>query len=106
MEEYLHVLTTIDSEEKAGELQRLLVEERAAACVQILGPISSLYWWEGKIEQAQEWLCLAKTRRSEFRRLERLVKEHHPYETPEIIALPILAGNDDYLKWIKAETRP
>lgn len=106
MEEYLHVLTTIDSKEKAGELQRLLVEERAAACVQILGPISSLYWWEGEIEQAQEWLCLAKTRRSEFSRLERLVKEHHPYETPEIIAIPIIAGSEDYLQWIKTETQP
>ena len=106
MEEYLHVLTTIDSKEKAGKLQRLLVEERAAACVQTLGPISSLYWWEGEIEQAQEWLCLAKTRRSEFSRLERLVKEHHPYETPEIIGIPILAGNEDYLEWISAETRP
>ena len=105
MEEYLHVLTTIDSKEKAHQLQRLLVEERAAACVQILGPISSLYWWEGEIEQAEEWLCLAKTRGSEFTRLERLIKEHHPYETPEIIGLPILAGNRDYLKWISAETK-
>ena len=106
MDDYIQVLVTIDSKEKAGELQRLLVEERAAACVQILGPISSLYWWDGQIEEAQEWLCLSKTRGSEYRRLEALIREHHPYETPEIIAIPILAGNEDYLEWISAETRP
>jgi periplasmic divalent cation tolerance protein len=106
MEEYVHVLTTVDNEEKAAELQRLLVEERAAACVQVLGPISSLYGWEGQIEEAQEWLCLVKTRGSEYQRLESLIKENHPYETPEIIAIPIIAGNEDYLEWIKAETTP
>ena len=104
MEDYIQVLISIDSEERAHGLQRLLLEERAAACVQILGPISSAYWWQGKIEEAEEWLCLAKTRRAVYQRLEQLVIERHPYDTPEIIAMPILTGYVDYLDWIDAET--
>jgi periplasmic divalent cation tolerance protein len=72
----------------------------------VLGPISSTYWWQGKIEDAQEWLCLAKTQAQLYEKLESLVKENHPYETPEIIAVPILAGNKGYLEWIDAETGP
>jgi len=105
MEEYIHVLVSIDSEERAHALQRLLVEERAAACVQVFGPISSAYWWQGQIEEAQEWLCLAKTCRRAYERLESLIKENHPYETPEIVAIPIVAGKKEYLAWIEAETR-
>ena len=106
MEDYIQVLVSIDSEERAHGLQRLILERRAAACVQILGPIFSAYWWQGQLEEAQEWLCLAKTRRSEYHRLESLVKESHPYETPGIVAIPILAGSEEYLAWIDAETRP
>jgi periplasmic divalent cation tolerance protein len=105
-EECLHVLTTIDSEDGAHKLQRVILEERAAACVQVLAPIRSAYWWKGQIEEAQEWLCAIKTRGTEYRRLESLIKENHPYETPEIIAIRIIAGNEDYLEWIKAETTP
>ena len=104
MDDYIQVLITIDSEEKARELQRLLVEHRAAACVQVLGPILSTYWWEEKIEDAQEWMCLAKTRAGQYDSLESLVKENHPYSVPEILALPIWTGNREYLAWIKAET--
>jgi periplasmic divalent cation tolerance protein len=104
MEGYLQVVTTIDGEENARTLQRVLLEERAAACVQILGPVHSAYWWQGEIEEAEEWLCVAKTRESEYQRLESLVKQNHPYDTPEIIAVPVYAGNKDYLEWIRAET--
>lgn len=104
MEGYLQVVTTIDGEEKARSLQRVLLEERAAACVQVLGPVHSAYWWQGEIEEAEEWLCVAKTRESEYQRLASLVKQNHPYETPEIIALPVCAGDQDYLEWISAET--
>jgi periplasmic divalent cation tolerance protein len=104
MNEYIQVLVSIDSEDGAKELQRLLVDHRAAACVQVLGPISSTYWWQGKMEDAQEWLCLAKTQAQLYEKLESLVKENHPYETPEIIAVPILVGNKAYLEWIEATT--
>lgn len=104
MTECIQVLISIDSEESARKLQRLLVEQRAAACVQVWGPVYSAYWWEGETEEAQEWICLAKTATEEYDRLESLVKEHHPYNVPEIIALPISAGNEDYLHWVRAET--
>jgi periplasmic divalent cation tolerance protein len=104
MEDFIQVQVSIDTQDGARRIQRMLLEERAAACVQILGPIASAYWWEDQIEEAQEWLCLAKTRRGEYRRLEELVKEIHPYETPEIIAIPVLLGNRQYLDWIDAET--
>ena len=104
MSEHIQVLITIDSEEKARKLQRLLVEHRAAACVQVLGPIFSTYWWEGEIEDAHEWMCLAKTTAGQYDRLESLVKENHPYSVPEILAIPVLNGNREYLDWVKAET--
>jgi periplasmic divalent cation tolerance protein len=104
MEGYLQVLTAIDSEEKARVLQRILLEGRVAACVQIVGPVHSAYWWQGEIEEAREWLCLAKTHADSYGRLESLIKQNHPYETPEIVALPIVAANQDYLDWLGTET--
>ncbi len=104
MEECLQVLTTIGSEEQARLLQRILLEERAAACVQVIGPVHSAYWWEGSIEEASEWLCLAETRATSYERLESLIKQNHPYETPEIVAFAIVAANQDYLDWIRTET--
>jgi periplasmic divalent cation tolerance protein len=104
MEECLQVLTTMDNEEKARLLQHTLLEQRAAACVQVIGPVHSAYWWQGNMEEAREWLCLAKTRASSYERLESLIKQDHPYETPEIIAFTIVAANQDYLEWIRTET--
>jgi len=104
MGDYVQMLVTIDTQERAHGLQRLLLEKRAAACVQVLGPISSAYSWEGEVDEAEEWLCLAKTRRAAYRRLEELVIENHPYDTPEIIGIPVLTGYASYLDWIDAET--
>jgi periplasmic divalent cation tolerance protein len=106
MNNYIQVLITIDSEEKAKHLQRLLVEHRAAACVQVWGPIFSTYRWEGEIQDAQEWMCLAKTEAEQYDWLESLVKENHPYDVPEILAFPIFTGNKEYLDWVGAETTP
>lgn len=106
MGEYVQVLISIDGEEQARKLQRLLVEHRAAACVQVWGPILSTYWWEGNIEDAQEWMCLAKTTAARYDRLESLVKENHPYSVPEILALPVLTGSEEYLEWVKTEATP
>lgn len=104
MNNYIQVMITTDSEEEAKELGRLLVEHRAAACVQVWGPIFSTYRWEGEIQDTQEWMCLAKTGAGQYDRLESLVKENHPYDVPEILALPVLAGNMAYLEWVEAET--
>ena len=102
-EEYLQVFTTTEKRTDAENLARVLVEKRLAGCVQIVGPIASTYRWQGKIEAAQEWLCLIKTSRSLYEDLEAAIKEAHRYETPEIVAVPIVAASEDYLEWLAAE---
>lgn len=103
MGDYIQVVTTAEREEDAKRIARRLVEDRLAACVQVLGPIQSTYWWQGKIETAQEWQCLAKTRRELYPAIERTIQEVHPYEVPEILAVPIVAGSRSYLKWVDDE---
>ena len=80
-------------------------EDRLAACVQVLGPINSTYRWQGKIETAQEWQCVAKTRAELFARVEEAIVRLHPYEVPEILAVPIEAASEDYLDWLDSEVR-
>jgi periplasmic divalent cation tolerance protein len=104
MEEYIQVLTTVDDEKKASEIASAVLEKRVAACVQILGPISSFYWWKGKIEQAREWICLAKAKAEDYEKLQAVIKGIHPYEVPEILATPVSFGNPAYLKWVRDET--
>ncbi len=106
MSDYIQVFTTMDKEEDARRIAGMMVEKRFAACAQILGPVSSIYRWKGKIEEAKEWLCILKSRRSLFQRLVQGIKSVHPYEVPEIVALPIESGSRDYLEWIRSETKP
>jgi periplasmic divalent cation tolerance protein len=94
------VLITAGSEEEAHKIAELLTNEKKAACVNIVPGIDSLFWWEGKIESARESLLLVKTRASLLPEIVELAKRTHSYEVPEIIALPIIAGSDDYLKWL------
>jgi periplasmic divalent cation tolerance protein len=103
MNEYIQVATTVATEDQAGAIARLLVEKRLAACVQVLGPMISHYRWQGKIEAAGEYLCLAKSRAALFPEIEAAIKAVHPYEIPEIIAMPIMAGSKEYLGWLAAE---
>jgi periplasmic divalent cation tolerance protein len=93
-------LITTSSEEEAHKIAELLVKEKKAACVNAVPGVESLFWWEGKIESARETLLLVKTKASLFPEIVELVKRAHSYEVPEIIALPIIAGNEDYLKWL------
>jgi len=104
MSDYIFVITTIDKKEKAQAIARTLVERRLAACVQIL-PIASTYRWKGEIEEAQEWMCICKTRRAVFEDVELAIKELHSYETPEIVAIPIEAGGAEYLSWLDQEVK-
>jgi periplasmic divalent cation tolerance protein len=97
---YVQVITTIDKKEAAETIAKTLVEIKLAACVQILGPISSTYYWQGKLETAEEWQCLIKSRADRYQDLEAVIKTLHPYEVPEIIMMPIIGGNEDYLKWL------
>jgi periplasmic divalent cation tolerance protein len=101
--EFIQVMTTTETNEQAQAIARYLVEEKLAACVQITGPITSTYRWKEKVENAQEWLCLIKTREDFFDKVESAVKKLHSYETPEIIAVPIVKGSKEYLNWLDHE---
>ena len=105
MEEYLQIFTTTQQKADAEKIARALVDGRLAACIQIVGPIVSTYWWKGKVETTEEWLCLLKSEKTLYAELEQAIKAIHPYETPEIIAVPIVAGNKDYLEWLRHELR-
>ena len=103
MTETVQVVTTIETKSDAQAIARAVVEKRLAACVQIIGPITSTYWWDGEIEAAEEWLCLIKSRADLFEQLEAAIKEVHPYDVPEILAVPVVAGSEDYLGWLDRE---
>jgi periplasmic divalent cation tolerance protein len=100
MSEFVQIATTIDSEAAARAIAAALVERRLAACVQVAGPVQSVYRWQGQIEYAQEWLCVAKTSAALFTRVEAAIRELHSYECPEIIATPITDGAAAYLNWL------
>ena len=101
---YLMAMTTTDARSDAERLARDLVERRLAACVQVLGPISSTYRWQGTIETAQEWLCLIKTTGARFDALAAHIETNHGYETPELTAVPIDHGSTSYLSWVSSAT--
>lgn len=105
MSKYLVVLTTVESGDEARELSKRLVEKSLAACVQVLGPISSTYRWKSKLETAQEWLCLIKTTEDLYPRLEKTIVGVHHYEVPEIVALPVTKGSQNYLSWLDGVAR-
>jgi len=99
------VLITAGSEEEAHKIARLLITEKKAACVNVVPEVDSLFRWKGKIDSAGESLLLVKTRASLFPEIISLVKEAHSYEVPEIIALPIIGGSEEYLKWLDSACR-
>lgn len=101
----LVVLTTVERAEDGVRLARLLVEQELAGCVQMLPPMTSVYRWQGQVEEASEVLLLIKTTRAVYDQLEAALKQNHPYETPEIIALPVAAGSAEYLNWLSAATK-
>lgn len=103
MKTYIQISTTTETKEQAQKIAQHLVGQKLAACVQISGPIESTYRWKGNVETAQEWLCVIKTRASLFKKVEAAIKKLHPYETPEIIAMPIINGSKEYLQWIDHE---
>jgi periplasmic divalent cation tolerance protein len=94
------VLITTGSKEEAHKIAELLVNGKKAACVNIVPGVDSVFRWKGKIDSARESLLLVKTKKSLFPEIVELVKRMHSYEVPEIIALPIIGGSEDYLKWL------
>lgn len=105
MTEALVVLVTAPTPERAAEIARALVDERLAACGNVVQGIRSIYRWEGKVQEDAEALLVLKTTRARFDALRDRVLALHPYEVPEVIALPVEAGSARYLAWIAGETR-
>ena len=103
MTDYIEVITTTETREDADRIARSLVDGRLAVCVQIDGPITSIYRWNDQIETSQEWRLTAKSRRDLFERVEGAIREMHPYEVPQILAVPIAAGSSAYLAWLDEE---
>lgn len=99
------VLVTIDTEANAQTLAQQLVEARLAACVS-LTPVQSVYRWQGAVQHDQEWQLTIKTDLSCFDALAQFITQHHPYEVPEIIAIPLAAGSAAYLSWLAEQTQP
>jgi periplasmic divalent cation tolerance protein len=105
MSDFIVVFVTCGSEDEALKIAHALVEERLAACANMVSPIRSIYRWEGKICDEKEWLLVIKTRQSLFEDLAKRVKALHSYSVPEIIALPITEGAAAYLTWISENTK-
>jgi periplasmic divalent cation tolerance protein len=101
--DFVQVTTTFPDQGTAQRVASCTVEERLAACAQVTGPFSSTYRWKGEVEQEQEWYCHFKTTVDRLPALQARIREMHPYEVPEIIALSILWGDQQYLDWIQKE---
>ena len=104
MAEVFEVTVTAPSHEVAASIGRDAVERRLAACAQVGGPIDSVYWWEGAVQQAREWTLVCKTSSSRLAALLEALRGSHPYDTPEILATPV-TGDPDYLAWVEASTQ-
>ena len=98
------VFTNVPDRETAGRIAEALVEKRLAACVNVLAGCTSVYRWEGDVERAEEIPVLIKTRAARYPEVEALIRQLHPYELPEVIAVPIVHGFPDYLEWVAGET--
>jgi periplasmic divalent cation tolerance protein len=103
--DFLLVLSALNKEETARKIAQLLVKEKLAACVSVSAPVYSTYSWQGNIESEKEWLLLVKTQAGNWAEVEKTVRRHHPYQVPEIIALPIVQGHQPYLDWLKENSR-
>jgi periplasmic divalent cation tolerance protein len=103
---HLIVLMTASNREEAVKIVRVLLEERLIACGNIVDPVSSLFWWRGKIEEEKEVLVIMKSHEKLFKKLSKRVRELHSYDVPEVLALPIVDGSSSYLEWLKSCLEP
>jgi periplasmic divalent cation tolerance protein len=103
MNDVILILTTTPDRETAERIASSLLEEKLAACVNIVSGLSSMYWWKGKIQHDEEFMLFIKSTASRFEEIRERVVRLHPYELPELIALPIMLGLDRYLAWVQAE---
>jgi periplasmic divalent cation tolerance protein len=103
--ELIQVIVTVPQKDDANKIAAALLQTRLAACVQVLGPIESSYWWEGKIEEAVEWICLIKSREDLFDQMDSTIRKLHPYSVPEILATRVVRGSQSYLDWMNKELK-
>ena len=103
MSDLIQVITTVDTKEAADALASELVKLRLAACVQIDGPINSIYRWQGEIETAQEFRLMIKTRRGVYNDVEQAIRGHHSYDVPEIVAVPVVVASASYSDWLNEQ---
>jgi len=99
-DDYIVIMSTVSSQLEAGRIGEELVNRRLAACVNVIPSVTSYYRWGGNAQIGKELVVLIKTRTSNYKAVEAIIKEHHSYELPEVLALPILDGDEPYLKWI------
>ena len=102
----INVITTVDSRETLERIGRLLLEKRLVACLQIIGPVRSIYWWKGRLEEAEEWIGIMKTRRELYLDVEKEIRALHPYEVPQIEAIEAVSVLPAYERWLIDETFP
>ena len=100
MTDFIQVVTTTAAKEHAAEIGRHLLDHHLAGCVQVSGPVSSAYWWEGKLETAEEWYCVVKTSADLYSDVEAEIRAVHKYDTPEILAFPVAFGSKGYFDWL------
>lgn len=105
LEDAVQVMTTVDEENAAHRIAEHAIEGRRAACAQVLGPVRSRFHWRGEVADEREWLVILKSPRSGYEALESAILEVHPYDVPEILAVPVIAGHAPYLDWLAEETR-
>ncbi len=105
MTDMIQVFTTTETKDDAQKIAQVLLEKRLAGCVQIVGPITSSYWWEDEITSSKEYLCLIKSRDDLFPQVEKTIREVHPYDVPEVLAVTVPAGSQAYLDWLNKELR-
>lgn len=101
---YCIINCTTSSKGNAVEIAEYLIENKLAACVNIVPNVVSVYKWDGNVVEGQEYLMVIKTKEKLFKEIEKAICERHEYELPEIVAMPIIKGNKEYLKWLKSET--
>ncbi|MET8008203.1 divalent-cation tolerance protein CutA [Nonomuraea glycinis] len=106
MAEFLEVHVTVPDRDEAERIASVVVTRRLAAAVQFVAPLTSVYWWRGEINRADEWLLFMKTTAERFDELAARVRALHSYEMPQIIAVPLATGPANYLEWIRQETTP
>jgi periplasmic divalent cation tolerance protein len=106
MTDFIQVTTAVDNAADAATIASALVGQRLAACVQVVGPVKSTYWWDNDVQVSEEWLCIIKSRADLFDELSAVVHQVHPYDVPELLATPVVAGGKAYMDWLHGELKP